>query len=103
MSGVSLANSRRAFKHILKYAFIAVILILLYLPYTFFAYCISLFAVLHSSVNHGANVFPHLLGFLGMVVFISLTTPAMTASCNKKRSIAAARSSLLHVVSYTRS
>ena len=103
MSGVSLANSRRAFKHILKYAFVAVTLLILSLPYTFFAYYISLFAVLQSSVNHGANVFPHLLGFLGMVVFISLTTPALTASYNKKRSTAAARSSLLRVVSYTRS
>ena len=103
MSGVSLANSRRAFKHILKYAFVAVTLSILSLPYYFFAYYISLFAVLQSSVNHGANVFPHLLGILGMVVFISLTTPALTASYNKKRSTAAARSSLLRVVSYTRS
>jgi hypothetical protein len=103
MSGVSLANSRRAFKHILKYVLVAVILSILSLPYNFLAYYIFLFAFLHSSVNHGAKVFPHLFGFLGMVVLIYFTTPALTASYNKKRSTAAARSSLLRVVSYTRS
>jgi hypothetical protein len=54
-------------------------------------------------VNHGARVLPHLLGFLGEEIWIFLTTPACTASYNKKFSTAAARSSLLLSRSYTRS
>jgi hypothetical protein len=103
MSGVSLENSRRAFKHALKYVLVAMILSILSLLYNLRAYCIALLALLHSSVNHGAKVFPHLLGFLGVVVLISLTTPAFTASYNKKRSTISALSSLLCVVSFTRS
>ena len=61
-----------------------------------------LFASLHCSVNHGARVFPHLLGFVGEVMMISFTTPAFTASCNKKLSTFAALSSLLMDVLATR-
>ena len=59
-------------------------------------------ASLQASVNHGANVFPHLLGFFGAVMFISLTTPAVTASYKMKLSTVAARFSLLMDVSATR-
>jgi hypothetical protein len=59
-------------------------------------------ASLHSSVNHGARVFPHLFGFFGDVITISFTTPAITASYNMKFSTAAARSALLMDVSATR-
>ena len=103
MSGVAAANSRRAYKHILRYALVAVVVRLSFLPYTFIALCISRLASLHASVNHGASVFPHLLGFLGTEILISRTTPAVTASYNRKFSTAAARSSLLRVVSCTRS
>jgi hypothetical protein len=102
MSGVSAANSRRAYKHTFKYVLVAVILPVSFLPYYLLALAISRFASLHSSVNHGARVFPHLLGFFGDVILISLTTPAPTASCNRKFSTAAARSSLLLEVSVTR-
>jgi hypothetical protein len=37
------------------------------------------FASLHSSLNHGVSVFPHLLGFLGIVVLMAFTTYAVTA------------------------
>jgi hypothetical protein len=57
------------------------------------------FAVLHSSVNQGANVFPHLLGFLGCIFFISLTTPAANAYCSIYSSIAVALSSLFNAAS----
>jgi hypothetical protein len=102
MSGVSAANSRRAFKHILRYALFAEILRGSCLPYILFAYAISLFAFLHCSVNQGASVFPHLLGFLGVVGVISRTTPALTASYNMNASTAAALSVLLLVESDTR-
>jgi hypothetical protein len=103
MSGVAAANSRRACKHILRYALEAVVVRILSLPCSLIAYCISRLASLHASVNHGARVFPHLLGFLGEEIWIFLTTPACTASYNKKFSTAAARSSLLLSRSYTRS
>jgi hypothetical protein len=103
MSGVAAANSRRAYKHTLKYALVAAILPVSCLPCNLLAYAISLLASLHALVNHGARVFPHLLGFLGEDILISFTTPAFTASYSKKISTAAARSSLLRAVSFTRS
>ena len=102
MSGVSAANSRRACKHTFKYVLVAVILISCSLPCYLFALAMFLFASLHSSVNHGARVFPHLFGFFGLVITISFTTPAFIASYNMKLSTAAARSSLLMDVSATR-
>ena len=98
MSGVYAANSRRAFEHILKYALVAFMLLSLPLPCSLRAMAISLLASLHVSLYHGARVYPHLLGFLGTVILISFTTPALTASCSKNDSTAAALSSLLMVV-----
>jgi hypothetical protein len=103
MSGVSAANSRRAYKHIFKYALVAAIQHSSFLAYCLLAFAIALFASLHFSLNHGARVFPHLLGFLGEVMVISLTTPAVTASVNRKFSTAVALSVLLRDVSATRS
>jgi hypothetical protein len=80
MSGVYVANSRRAYKHILKYFLVAAILSTLSLPYYLRAFAMFRFASLQSSVNHGARVFPHLLGFVGEVMVISFTTPALIAS-----------------------
>ena len=54
------------------------------------------FACLHSSVNQGANVFPHLLGFLGCILLISLTTPAANAYFKMYASISVALSSLFN-------
>jgi hypothetical protein len=58
-------------------------------------------ASLHSSVNQGASVLPHLLGFLGWVVTIFLTTPAVVAYYNMNSSTAAALFSLFMLVSFT--
>ena len=58
----------------------------------------SLLASLQVSLNHGARVLPHLLGFFGDVILISFTTPAVTASYSIKVSTAAARASLSMVV-----
>jgi hypothetical protein len=55
---------------------------------------ISLLASLHVSSNQGASVLPHLLGFLGAVILISLTTPAATAYSSINFSTSAALSSL---------
>ena len=66
-----------------------------------FVFAISFFASLHLSLNQGASVLPHLLGFLGVVICIYLTTPAITACSNRKVSTAAALSSLVRVVSPT--
>jgi hypothetical protein len=55
-------------------------------------------ASLQVSLNHGARVFPHLLGFFGAVIFISFTTPAVTASYSINDSTAAARASFSMVV-----
>jgi hypothetical protein len=68
------------------------------LPNSRRALAISLLASLQVSLNHGARVFPHLLGFLGAVILISFTTPAVTASYSRKVSTAAARASLSMVV-----
>ena len=103
MSGVAAANSRRAYKHILKYALVAAILPVSFLPCNLLACAISRFSFLHVSLNHGASVLPHLFGFFGVDMRISLTTPAFTASYSKNISTAAARSSLLRAVSFTRS
>ena len=103
MFGVSAANSKRARKHILRYTLVAAILLVASLPCNLLAYCISRLASLQTSVNQGARVFPHLLGFLGDDILISFTTPAFTASYSRKFSTAAARSSLLRSVSCTRS
>jgi hypothetical protein len=103
MSGVATANSKRACKHILRYALVAAILLGSSLPCNLLAYCISRLAFLQTSVNHGARVFPHLLGFFGEDILISFTTPAFTASYSINLSTAAARSSLLRSVSCTRS
>ena len=43
------------------------------LPYVRFACASYFFASLHLSSNHGASVFPHLLGFVGCDSFISFT------------------------------
>jgi hypothetical protein len=102
MSGVCVANSRRAYKHTFKYVLVAAVLFSFSLPYYRRVLAIFRLASLHSSVNHGARVFPHLLGFIGEVMIIYLTTPAVTASYNKKFSTAAARSSLLMDMSATR-
>jgi hypothetical protein len=102
MSGVSAANSRRASRHIFIYALVAAILLLSFLPYDRLVLAITLLASLHFSVNHGASVFPHLLGFFGLVMVISLTTPALTASSNRKFSTAAALSVLFLDLSATR-
>jgi hypothetical protein len=98
MSGVYAANSRRASEHVLKYALVAILQRSSPLPYSLRAKAISLFAALQVSVYHGARVFPHLFGFFGTVTFISLTTPALIASCNRNSSTYAALSSLLTVV-----
>mgnify|MGYP003498408404 FL=1 len=103
MSGVSAENSRRARKHVFRYAFLEVVHYKSFLPYILRACYISRFAFLHSSLNHGASVLPHLLGFLGLEICISLTAPAITASCNRNSSTAAALSSLQRSVSFTRS
>jgi hypothetical protein len=55
----------------------------------------------HDSLNHGANVLPHLFGFLGVVLTILLTTPASTAYSRRKRSTFAALSSFVLEVSST--
>jgi membrane associated rhomboid family serine protease len=102
MSGVYLANSRRARKHTFKYFLLACIHFGSFLSYYLLIYAISRLASLQVSVNHGARVFPHLFGFLGYVIVISFTTPAPTASCNRKSSTAAALSSLLCEVSCTK-
>ena len=103
MSGVAAANSRRAYKHILKYALVAAILPVSFLPCNLLACAISRLAFLHVSLNHGASVFPHLLGFFGVDMRISFTTPAFTASYSKNISTAASLSALLRAVSLTRS
>jgi hypothetical protein len=53
------------------------------------------------SLNHGAKVLPHLLGFLGVVIFMRLTTPASTAYSSRNRSTYAALSVLSIEVSST--
>ena len=83
------------------YAFIAATLWSSFLPYTRFVLAIIRLASLHCSLNHGANVLPHLLGFFGVVMVISLTTPAFTASSMIKCSTAAALSVLSMCVSAT--
>ena len=103
MSGVSAANSRRAYKHIFRYALVAATLDSSFLPFNLLALAIALLASLHFSLNHGARVFPHLLGFLGEVMVISFTTPAATASFNRKFSTAVALSVLLWDVLFTSS
>jgi hypothetical protein len=102
MSGVCAANSRRACRHTFKYYLVAWVLFGSFLPYYLLVLAISRLASLQVSVNHGARVFPHLLGFLGDVILISFTTPAPTASCSRKCSTAAALSSLLIDVSFTK-
>ena len=102
MSGVCVANSRRAYKHTFKQFFVAAILSTLSRPCYLFALAILCLASLHTSVNHGARVFPHLFGFFGDVIVISLTTPALTASYSKKLSTFSARSALLMETSSTR-
>jgi hypothetical protein len=62
-------------------------------PYSLRAFAIAFLASLHSSVNHGARVLPHLFGFFGHFIYISFTTPALIASYMIHVSIAAARSS----------
>jgi hypothetical protein len=49
-------------------------------------FAISFLASLQVSLNHGAKVLPHLLGFLGMVLTMRLTTPASTAYSKRNRS-----------------
>ena len=63
------------------------------LPYVRFASASFFFASLHVSSNHGASVFPHLLGFVGRVCFTYFTTPAVSASCIIKFSTSCALSS----------
>jgi hypothetical protein len=103
MSGVSAANSRRAYRHTLRYVLVAATLQTSFLPFNLLALAIALLASLHFSLNHGARVFPHLLGFLGEVMVITFTTPAATASFNRKFSTAVALSVLLRDVSVTSS
>ena len=66
-----------------------------------FASANAFFASLHSSVNHGANVLPHLLGFLGDLIVISFTTPAFTAYSRMYFSTAVALVSLVLSASST--
>ena len=54
------------------------------------------FACLQSSVSQGANVFTHLLGFLGCILLISLTTRAANVYFRMYVSIAVALSSLFN-------
>ena len=103
ISGVDFANSSRPFNHTLKKFFIASLTLLSPFPYYFLASASYFFASLHSSLNHGASVFPHLLGFFGTAVFISFTTCARTAYCSMHSSTAAALSSLLLVSSFIKS
>jgi hypothetical protein len=63
-------------------------------PYNFFASANAFLASLHSSLNQGAKVFPHLFGFFGYFISILFTTPACTAYCTIYSSTAAALSSL---------
>ena len=98
MSGVWAANSRRALQQVFKYAVVAILLRGSDLPKLRFALANSLLASLQVSLNHGARVLPHLLGFFGAVIFISFTTPAVTASYSINASTAAARASFSMVV-----
>jgi hypothetical protein len=68
------------------------------LPNSRFALANSLLASLQVSLNQGARVLPHLLGFFGAVILISFTTPAVTASYSMNVSTAAARASFSMVV-----
>jgi hypothetical protein len=70
------------------------------LPCVRFAYANFFFASLHLSSNHGASVFPHLLGFVGRAIFSYFTTPAVNASCIIKSSTSCALSSLDLLESY---
>jgi uncharacterized membrane protein YesL len=99
MSGVVLANSARPFIHTYKNSFVACRIFGSSFPYVRLALAKAYFAALHSSVNQGANVFPHLLGFLGSVFLISLTTPAANAYYKIYSSIALALASLLSFAS----
>ena len=98
MSGVWAANSRRALQQVFKYAVVASLPRGSDLPKPRFALANSLLASLQVSLNHGARVLPHLLGFFGAVIFISFTTPAVTASYSINASTAAARASFSMVV-----
>ena len=51
-------------------------------------------ATLHLASNHGAKCFAHLLGFLGLRLVYSVTTPADSASLSRNTSIFAVRTSL---------
>ncbi len=71
------------------------------LPKFRFAAAKACFAYLQLSLNHGANVLPHLLGFFGFLNVISLTTPNSTAFVKMYFSTAAALSSLLQLSLFT--
>jgi hypothetical protein len=71
------------------------------LPKFRFAAAKACFAYLHLSLNHGANVLPHLLGFFGFLNVISFTTPTSTAFVKMYFSTAAALSSLLQFSLFT--
>ena len=98
MSGVWAANSRRALLQVFKYAVVASLPRGSDLPKSRLALANSLLASLQVSLNHGARVLPHLLGFFGAVILISFTTPAVTASYSINASTAAARASFSMVV-----
>jgi hypothetical protein len=72
------------------------------LPCSFLVLANSLLASLQLSLNHGASVFPHLLGFFGGVITVYRTTPASTAWSNINYSTASARSSFVRCPSDTR-
>ena len=91
-------NSNRPLIHTLWNVFSARTTCSSPLPYTFLASDNLFFASLHSSLNHGASIFPHLLGFFGTINLISFTTFAFTACFSIYSSTAAALWSLLLLV-----
>jgi hypothetical protein len=63
-------------------------------PYFLLHYLLCRFAVLHSSLYHGAMCFSHLLGFFLAVISVLVITPAATASSIRNCSIFSALLSL---------
>lgn len=99
ISGVDCANSYFACIHTLWNALVAVTTLSSLFPYNRLVSARWDLACRHSSVYQGASVLPHLLGFLGMVIWTCLTTYARTACYSIYDSTAAALSSFEIVLS----
>lgn len=94
MSGIYLPNAALATQHADLYSLNFVLNSVLSFPCARLACIIARFAMRQSSVNHGANVFPHLFGLRGYLHSTFFTTPAVTAWSRRKASTALEQASL---------